>query len=130
MGNHLLESDWWNEIDLIIPLPLHERKQKNRGYNQSEMIAQGLSDVIKKPVENKIVIRTLFTDSQTRKDRISRWQNMEAAFSIVNSDQLKGKHILLVDDVVTTGATLEACGQTILDVPHTRLSIATVAFAD
>jgi ComF family protein len=127
-GSQLHQSNRFNEIDIIIPLPLNEKKERKRGYNQAALIAQGIATVLQKPVRDKFVTRSIFTESQTHKDRISRWQNMEGVFSVTNVDALKGKHVLLVDDVITTGATLEACGQAILKIPHTKLSIATVAY--
>jgi ComF family protein len=112
----------------MIPLPLNPKREKKRGYNQATAICNGISDVWNKPLIEKVVVRKVFTETQTHKGRISRWQNMDGVFEVVNAEQLQGKHLLLVDDVVTTGATLEACGNEILKVPGTTLSIATLAY--
>lgn len=117
------------KVDMIIPLPLFEKKEKMRGYNQAEILCDGISEIINKPVIKKNVIRKVFTDTQTKKHRTERWKNVENTFHVTNSQQLEGKHILLVDDVVTTGATLEACGSEILKTNNTLLSIATFAIA-
>ena len=100
---------------------------QERGYNQAALLAKGIADIIKKPVEEHVAVRTLHTVTQTGKDRTSRWQTVQHAFAIHNKEALAGKHILLVDDIVTTGATLEACGAEILSVDNLKLSIATAA---
>lgn len=129
MGYDLLDSGFC-EVDLIIPVPLHPRKLQQRGYNQSELIAAGLSDVLKKPLVSDCLVRNKFTETQTRKSRFRRWQNVEGIFGLVNSGFVSGKHILLVDDVVTTGATLEAAATALLNGGAGMVSIATLASAD
>ncbi|HYQ59030.1 MAG TPA: phosphoribosyltransferase family protein, partial [Draconibacterium sp.] len=114
----------------LIPVPLHRRKEKKRGFNQSEWIARGIAEVLKKPVDNETLYRRVFTSTQTKRNRFERWQNVENVFGLNNSKILENKHILLVDDVVTTGATLEACALHLLKLPGTKVSIATLAFAD
>ena len=126
-GKALQQSMRFENIDVIVPMPLSRRRLQQRGYNQATLIAQGIASVIQKPVEEHVAVRKMNTTTQTEKDRISRWQNMQYAFTINNVEALAGKHVLLVDDIITTGATLEACGQTILSIPDTKLSIATVA---
>lgn len=128
LGRMLLQSDRFKDVDAMIPLPLNPRREKKRGYNQATAICQGISEVWEKPIIEKNVIRKVFTETQTQKGRISRWQNMDGVFAISEPTDLQGKHLLLVDDVVTTGATLEACGNEILKVPNTTLSIATLAY--
>jgi ComF family protein len=128
LGNLLLKTDRFNNVDVIIPLPLNPRKEKKRGYNQAAVIADGINSLWQKPVNTTAVERKIFTETQTHKDRISRWQSMRNVFTVTNSSALEGKNILLVDDIVTTGATLEACGEKILEVPGTKLFIATVAY--
>ncbi len=115
--------------DLIVPVPLHPKRERKRGYNQSLMIANGIENATGVPVRTDILIRNTYTTTQTNKGRTSRWDNVETIFGIRNADMATNKHILLVDDVLTTGATLEACGAEILKVPGVRLSIATLACA-
>jgi ComF family protein len=128
MGITLGESARFGDIDVLVPLPLFAARQKKRGYNQSAIICNGLGAVMNLPVNTNAVVRLSATETQTRKNRIDRWKNMEGKFEIVNSKALNGRHILLVDDVITTGATMEACGQAILEIPGAKLSIATLAY--
>jgi ComF family protein len=128
LGNILIKSDRFSDVTALVPLPLNPRREKNRGYNQATMLCNGISSVWKKPVIDKAVVRRVYTETQTHKGRISRWENMDGIFEVVNPSALESKHILLVDDVVTTGATLEACGSEILKVPGTTLSVATLAY--
>lgn len=129
-GRQLLESPWFADIDLIVPIPLHPRKEHQRGYNQSALFARGLSEGMGKPWLANALQRYYFTETQTRKSRMERFGNVEEAFLIGRPETIRGRHILLVDDVITTGATLEACGGKILEIPGTRLSMATIAFAE
>ena len=128
LGTALKQSARFQSVDLIIPLPLHPKKEYQRGYNQATLIGEGIQSVWTRPLVSDAVTRLVFTKTQTKESRTSRWQNMEGVFRVTDPDQLKGRHILLIDDVVTTGASIEACGAVILEVPGTRLSIATVAF--
>ncbi len=128
LGQQLLASAKFNEVDAIIPLPLNAKKIILRGYNQAEIIAQGISEIYKKPVLNNVVDRVVYTTSQTKHSRVERWQNMKGIFEIKDVNAIINKHILLVDDIVTTGATLEACGNIILKNGCKALSIATVAY--
>ncbi|MEO9020809.1 MAG: phosphoribosyltransferase family protein [Ginsengibacter sp.] len=129
IGKSLLNSNRFLHIDVLIPLPLFKIREKQRGYNQSEILCNGISEIINKPVMKNNVIRKIFTETQTRKHRTERWENVEKTFFVSDPQQLEGKHILLVDDVITTGATLESCGAEILKVNNTMLSIATLAMA-
>jgi ComF family protein len=128
LGRMLEQSERFSEVDIIVPLPLNPKREKKRGYNQATALCNGISEIWNKPVVEKVVIRKVFTETQTHKGRISRWQNMDGVFKVANPSAIQGKHILLIDDVVTTGATLEACGNEILKVPGTTLSIATLAY--
>jgi ComF family protein len=128
LGSKLNESERFSGIDMLVPLPLFAARQKKRGYNQSAIICNGAGAVMNLPVNSNAVARLSATETQTRKNRIDRWKNMEGKFEVINAASLAGKHILLVDDVITTGATLEACGQAILEIPGTKLSIATLAY--
>lgn len=126
-GIALQQSKRFDDIDVIVPMPLSNRRLQQRGYNQSAIIAKGIAAVLKKPVVESIAIRKLNTETQTGKDRTSRWQTMQHAFAVSDAGALQGKHVLLADDIVTTGATLEACGATLLQIPGVKLSIATAA---
>lgn len=116
------------KVDLIHPVPLHPCKLQKRGYNQSELIAKGLSAVLKVPVMTGLVIRTLGTGTQTRKSRYERWENVRDTFQVACPELLLNKHVLLVDDVITTGATIEACAEPLLSVSGVSVSIASLAF--
>ena len=128
LGYQLAQTERFNNIDAIIALPLNARKEKKRGYNQAAAIAEGITEIWQKPVLTNSVERKIFTETQTHKDRISRWQSMKDVFAVTNAAALSNKHILLIDDIVTTGATLEACGEKILQIPGAKLSIITVAY--
>jgi ComF family protein len=128
MGNALDAAGRFRDIDVLIPLPLFASRQKKRGYNQSAVLCSGMSDILKLPVINNAVMRLTATETQTRKNRIDRWMNMEGQFKLIKPAAVTGKHVLLVDDVITTGASLEACGQEILKAAGVKLSIATLAY--
>ncbi|MDI9365922.1 MAG: ComF family protein [Flavobacterium sp.] len=129
IGHQLIATNRFDDVDVLVPLPLNNRKEVKRGYNQSTLICEGISQTWLKPICTNAVERTIFTQSQTNKTRIDRWQNMEGVFALANADSIASKHVLLVDDIITTGATLEACGYEILQAPNNKLSIITVAFA-
>ena len=129
-GFVLKESEGFRDIDTIIPVPLHPKKLKSRGYNQSEWIAKGISKSMEVPVSTDNLHRKVFTSTQTRKNRFERWQNVEDIFGTKDPTEFKGKHILLIDDVVTTGSTLEACAYQLIKIEDVKVSIATLAFAD
>ncbi len=129
MGKTLLNSNRFSSIDAIIPLPLYADKEHKRGYNQATIICNGISSVMNIPVLNGAVIRQHATETQTHKHRNERWENVKSSFKVAKENELTGKHLLLVDDVVTTGATLEACGNVILETANVELSIATLAYA-
>ena len=129
MGDALKQSSLYSGVDIIVPLPLFKSKKRKRGYNQSELLAIGISEVINKPVVATAVERVVQTETQTKKNRVERWQNMNQGFLVTDAYSLNGKHILLVDDVVTTGATLEACGSALLSVPGSALSLFTFAYS-
>jgi ComF family protein len=128
-GSELITMDEYKEIDLIIPVPLHRKKLLKRGFNQSEVIANGLAKSMEIEVDTTSVKRTVATTTQTRKSRYKRWENVNEIFELKNPDKLAGKHILVVDDVITTGATMEACVQVILQATGTKVSVAAIGFA-
>ena len=126
----LKNSESWIQPDLIIPVPLHPAKLKKRQYNQSESIANGMASVLLIPVITDNLIRTENTETQTRKSRFARYENLKGAFLCRDEDSLIDKHVLMVDDVITTGATLEACCVLLLEYEKVRISVATIAFAE
>ncbi len=128
-GRELVQENYGNEIDLIVPVPLHRARLRHRGYNQSAHFAKGLSDALNISWSESIAIRTQATVSQTRKTRADRWENVRKVFSVDKADGVVDRRILLVDDVITTGATLEACGQALLSGGCAAISIACIAEA-
>ena len=117
-------------FDLIVPVPLHPRKLAKRGFNQSDPFAEGLAAALSTPWLPNALHRTTHTDSQTRKNRVQRWQNVAEVFEVADVAAIQGKHVLVVDDVLTTGATLEACAAVLLAAGAKEVSIATIACAD
>jgi ComF family protein len=128
LGDALKNSDRFQDIQAIVPLPLFKRRQKKRGYNQAEVLCRGISMKTGVPVFTRAIIRQSETESQTSKDRISRWENMEGKFQIISKKELEHKHILLVDDIITTGATLDACANALLPLDGISISIAALAY--
>lgn len=128
-GNQLAESGRFSDIDFITAVPLHADKLKKRGYNQSEMFAKGIGTATGIVVDFSIIKRNLNTSTQTKKNRLERWENVESAFMTPLPEKIKNKHILLVDDVITTGATLEACAMCLQGVSGVKVSIAAIACA-
>jgi len=129
-GKQLAAADRFKDIDFIIPVPLHPRKLKQRGYNQSAQFAEGLAVKMNAKVEIGNLIRLKHTDTQTKKSRFSRYENMREVFGVVDPERLAGKHVLLVDDIITTGSTLEACGLVLLEIPGLILSVGAIAYAE
>jgi ComF family protein len=129
-GEELLPHHIQNSIDLIIPVPLHASKLRKRGYNQSEAFAQGLSDSLQRSVNATCLERVLKTETQTRKSKLMRWENVREVFSVRDNGEVKGKRILLVDDVITTGATIEACAMELSAAGATSISVASIAYAE
>ncbi|SIQ67977.1 ComF family protein [Pontibacter lucknowensis] len=128
-GSILSDHGYAAHFDLIIPVPLHRLKLRRRGYNQSDGFAKGLSEALQIPWSNKVLERAIDTDSQTKKSRLDRWQNVEQVFVVKKAEEVSGKRILLVDDVLTTGATLEACAHTLLQSGCHEISVTTIAAA-
>jgi len=129
MGHMLQQSAVYSTADQVIPVPLFFKKEKKRGYNQANLLGEGIAEILHIPVVNDSVERVSQTGSQTRKSRLDRWENVKDAFRVVRPDMLRGKHLLLIDDVITTGATLEAFAQTLTEIPGVRISIASLALA-
>ncbi len=129
MANNMINSSRFSNIDYLIPLPLFAKKEFMRGFNQAEIICDGMSEIMNIPVLTKNVIRKQYTETQTKKHRTERWENVAESFKINDPEVLHNKHVLLVDDVITTGATLEACAQVMQNIPGIKISIATLTTA-
>lgn len=128
-AKELALSGFFEGIDLIVPVPLSKKKRRKRGYNQCDYIVQGISEVTGIAKNLKCIERMVNTDTQTRKGQSARWRNTEGIFSITNHAALRGKHVLIVDDVATTGATIHACISALLTVPDVRISVFALAKA-
>lgn len=128
-GYELQKAGFSERIDLIVGVPLHARKLKQRGYNQADKFAEGLSTALEVPWSDQVIKRIAASTTQTRKSRLARWENVEKIFEVKQPEQIKEKRILLVDDVLTTGATLEACGQELLNGGCKSITVATIAAA-
>ena len=115
--------------DVIIPVPLHPKKKKQRGFNQSEEFAKGLSKEFNIPINTTNLIRNQFTETQTRKTKFARWENVEGKFELKDPKELDGKTIILVDDVITTGATIDACYQALSKATGIKISVLSLAYA-
>jgi len=126
-GWQLIKSPLYQDVDVIVPVPIHHSKLKTRGYNQSTMYAEGIAEAMEIPMLETGLKKLRNTTSQTRKSRMERLMNVEGEYAVQGADHLKGKHVLLVDDVMTTGATLEARALEILKVADTKVSIVTIA---
>ena len=130
MASELQASDFFHGVDVIIPIPLHKKKQQIRGYNQSEWISRGIMAVTGIPVDTEAIIRRKNTETQTQKSALERWENVDGIFELHRSEHLAGKHILIVDDVLTTGATTVACASRLAEIEGVRISVLTLAMAE
>jgi ComF family protein len=128
-GQKLLETGLYDEFDLIIPVPLHVSRLRKRGYNQSAKFGEGLGEILAIPCIDRAVIRTHKTETQTSKSRVSRWENIANAFTVKIPELIKDRSILIVDDVITTGSTLEACVHAIMSATPRDISVACIAEA-
>lgn len=128
-GSILKSSVFIEGIDLIVPVPLHPSKKRKRGFNQCDLIGEGLSEVTGIPLSTSLVVRIGRTKTQTRKSRYDRWINVKDIFNVTEKDQLNDKHVLLIDDVITTGSTIESCANAILQAGNTKVSVAVLAYS-
>lgn len=129
LGKTLVEAPLYQDIDYLIPVPLHPKRERKRGYNQSMMIAEGISEVTGIAIGKDFLVRSVNTSTQTHKSKEERWQNVKDIFELCHANQLEGKYVLLIDDVLTTGATLEACALKLSSIPGITISCATAACA-
>lgn len=129
-GNIIRNTDFSRDLDCIIPVPLHHAKKLKRGFNQSSLIAEGLAEALDLPVCHGQLKRIRSSGTQTNRHRYDRWKNVEGIFSVTRPDELKDKHILLVDDVITTGSTIEACASVLLQISGVKLTVAALATAE
>jgi len=125
----LEEVAYFSSADMIIPVPLHHNKEKKRGYNQSFMIAEGMGEIMAIPVKNDYLVRKKFSETQTKKARYNRWENVKEIFTLNHADEVKNSKVILVDDVITTGATIEACASLLINEGNAGVSIAALAIA-
>jgi len=125
----LKSSGFTKDIDLIIPVPLHLVKKRTRGFNQSEIISMGIADVTGLPVDTKSLVRTTVSETQTKRSRYERWTNVEDIFHVIDPQTIMNKHVLLVDDVITTGSTIESCSYELLKIEGVKVSVVALAFA-
>ncbi|RLD59129.1 MAG: ComF family protein [Bacteroidetes bacterium] len=128
-GGQLKDSEYFKDVDVVIPIPLHKDKLKKRGFNQAESFASGLAETMKAIIDTTSVYRDIATSTQTKKSRYKRWENVSEIFKIKETTALENKHVLIVDDVITTGATMEACINTLNTVEGIKVSVAAIAFA-
>lgn len=129
MMGHSLKHSGRFAADAMVPLPLFPEREKRRGFNQSDLLCDGIAAELGIPVLKNTITRPQHTETQTRKGRIERWKNMEGKFLLTDPAGIAGKHILLVDDVITTGATIESCGLELLKAANVNLSVACLCYA-
>ncbi|MBP1840270.1 ComF family protein [Formosa algae] len=129
LGGELQTLDAYKSIDAVIPVPLHKNKLKKRGYNQVEKFGIQLAEALEAKYLDDVLIKINNTNSQVSKNRLSRWTNSDAVFSVQHLEKINNKHLLLVDDIITTGATMEACANLLLRGENVKISIATMAIA-
>lgn len=127
LGDTIRDVYLFQGIDYLVPIPLHPKKEYMRGYNQSFVIAQGVEEKMKIPIVKDCLYRKVFTSTQTKKSREERWHNVKDIFDVADDEKFRNKHILLIDDVLTTGATLMAAGRTLMRIPDVKISVATAA---
>lgn len=130
LGEEIRSLSEYKDIDAVIPVPLHKTRLKERGYNQVEGFGKELAQALNAEYIDDVLLKINSIQTQTLKDRISRWGKIEETLEITNFNKIEGKHILLADDLVTTGATLEACAHKLFEVPGIRISVATMAITD
>jgi ComF family protein len=129
-GLSLASSGFIKDIDVIIPVPLHPSKERSRGFNQSEIISLGIADASTLPLDINALKRVTMSATQTKRSRFERWTNVEGIFRVTDPQAIMGKHILLVDDVITTGSTIESCTNELLKIEGVKVSVVALAYAN
>tara|TARA_R110000868_G_scaffold141147_8_gene357348 strand:- start:4325 stop:5002 length:678 start_codon:yes stop_codon:yes gene_type:complete len=129
LGGELKDLEAYQNIDVVIPVPLHKNKLKKRGYNQVAKFGEQIAEALNAKYIDDVLVKITNIKSQTTKSRLARWLNEDELFALKNMDAIDNKHILLVDDIITTGATLEACANVLNQVKNIKISIATMAIA-
>jgi ComF family protein len=129
LGAELAKAENFRDVTKVVPVPLHPGKQRKRGYNQSEQIAIGLAKAMNIEMDTTSFVRTINTETQTRKSRFARWENVKEIFEVTAPEKLANQHIILLDDVITTGATLESAAHLLLAIQGVKLSVACIGFA-
>lgn len=129
LGKTIKDAPLFQGIDWLVPVPLHPKRERTRGYNQSLMIAEGVSEITGIPIGKDFLIRSVNTATQTHKSKEERWKNVKDIFELRHGELLQDKYVLLIDDVLTTGSTLEACARKLASVPGIKISCATAACA-
>lgn len=129
LGEQLKSSNKFKTVDVVIPVPLHKSKLKQRGYNQVEGFAKSLATYLNATYEDAVLVKKTSANSQVFKNRLERWQLNNELFIAQNLELIEGKHVLLVDDIITTGATIEACANELLKAKSVKISVATIAIA-
>jgi len=128
-GKKMLNSTYFNNIDIIVPIPLHPEKRAKRGYNQAASFGKGVSEILDVPMRENVIVKSIYTKSQTKMGRIERIKNVFDSFDLKDENGIQGRHILIVDDVLTTGATIEACARKLMEAENIKISIATACLA-
>lgn len=129
LGNELKDIEAYKIIDLVVPVPLHKRRQRKRGFNQVEKFGREIAKALNAEYSNSVLLKTNASKTQVFKKRAARWNSNNEVFSLSNQDLIKEKHVLLVDDIITTGATIELCANELLKAPYVKISVATMAIA-
>ncbi len=128
LGKNMQEHGAFQRIEVVVPIPLHKQKLQQRGYNQVAAFAKEIAQALEVPVAEQALQKKRSTGTQTKKNRLSRWEAMRELYALLNPAAIKGKHVLLVDDVITTGATLEACANVLLSGGASTVSVAAIAY--
>ncbi|GAB1308696.1 ComF family protein [Urechidicola sp. KH5] len=130
LGYEMLKSNRFKTIDVIVPVPLHPAKLKKRGYNQLTLFCKALSKLLNAPINTSTLIKTKQRVSQTKRTKFNRWENADKQFEITNTSELRGMHVLLIDDIITTGATITNCANALFKISEIKLSIAVMAYTE